>query len=106
MVWSGRDFRRAGFRSHRGPYALGRLRPARDPAAGSQRLRRGRRPARALARQPVTITASPGLGDDSDISSAEPEKMRAGERLLGKALHLDTYHMNIEESDLFSPVLD
>ena len=36
----------------------------------------------------MTITASLGLGDDSDISSAEPEKMRAGERLLGKALEV------------------
>jgi|SRR3954447_7045087 D-psicose/D-tagatose/L-ribulose 3-epimerase len=146
---------------------------------------------RALARQPVTIAASLGLGDDSDISSGEPEKVQAGEQLLGKALevlsdlgsqyligvlygvlkkypgpanaagrassqevlgrvseraaslgitlglevvnryesnlfntvrgaityldelgdpriklHVDTYHMNIEESDLFSPVLD
>jgi D-psicose/D-tagatose/L-ribulose 3-epimerase len=146
---------------------------------------------RALAAQPVSIAASLGLGDDSDISSGEPEKVRAGEQLLGKALdvlsdlgsqyligvlygvlkkypgpastagrassqdvlgrvseraaslgitlglevvnryesnlfntvrgaiayldelgdpriklHVDTYHMNIEESDLFSPVLD
>jgi len=146
---------------------------------------------RALARQPVTVAASLGLSDDSDISSAEPEKVRAGEQLLGKALevlsdlgsqylvgvlygvlkkypgpataagrassqevlgrvseraaslgitlalevvnryesnlfntvrgalayldelgdprvklHVDTYHMNIEEPDLFSPVLD
>jgi len=146
---------------------------------------------RALARQPLTIAASLGLGDHSDISSGEPEKVRAGEQLLGKALevlsdlgsqyligvlygvlkkypgpataagrassqdvlgrvseraaslgitlalevvnryeanlfntvrgamayldelgdpriklHVDTYHMNIEESDLFSPVLD
>jgi D-psicose/D-tagatose/L-ribulose 3-epimerase len=145
---------------------------------------------RAMARQPITLTASLGLGEDSDISSAEPEKVQAGERLLGKALevlsdlgsqylvgvlygvlkkypgpataagrassqdvlgrvseraaslgitlalevvnryesnlfntvwgaigfldelgdpriklHVDTYHMNIEESDLFSPVL-
>jgi D-psicose/D-tagatose/L-ribulose 3-epimerase len=146
---------------------------------------------RVLARQPVTIAASLGLGEDSDISSAEPQKVRAGEQLLGKALevlsdlgseyligvlygvlkkypgpataagrassqdvlgrvsdraaslgitlalevvnryesnlfntvrgglaylnelgdprlklHVDTYHMNIEESDLFSPILD
>ena len=146
---------------------------------------------RALARRSVTIAASLGLGEDSDISSGEPQQVRAGEKLLGKALevlsdlggqhligvlygvlkkypgpataegrassqdvlrriseraaslgitmalevvnryesnlfntargamayldelgdpriklHLDTYHMNIEESDLFSPVLD
>ena len=146
---------------------------------------------RVLARQPVTIAASLGLGEDSDISSAEPQKMQAGEQLLGKSLevlsdlgsqyligvlygvlkkypgpataagrassqevlarvseraaslgitlclevvnryesnlfntvrgalaylnelgdprlklHVDTYHMNIEESDLFSPILD
>src|SRR4051794_39541431 len=75
-----RDFRRAGFRWSRGPYAHDRLRPARDPAAGSVRLRPGGRPQRALARQPVTIAASRGLGDDSDISSGEPERVQAGER--------------------------
>lgn len=41
---------------------------------------------RALARHPVPVAASLGLGDDSDISSADPQKVRAGEQLLNKAL--------------------
>jgi len=189
LVWTGKfdeqGFAQAVDRTRNAGFDLLEI-PLLDPygfdVAGAQR---------ALARQPVTIAASLGLGDNSDISSGEPEKVRAGEQLLGKALevlsdlgsqyligvlygvlkkypgpatvagrassqevlgrvseraaslgitlalevvnryeanlfntvrgamayldelgdpriklHVDTYHMNIEESDLFSPVLD
>jgi D-psicose/D-tagatose/L-ribulose 3-epimerase len=192
LPWFGLDWdvRRAGCRRSRKPYAHGWLRlleiPLLDPYGFDVPAAK-----RVLARQPVTIAASLGLGEDSDISSAEPQKVQAGEQLLGKALevlsdlgsqyligvlygvlkkypgpataagrassqevlgrvseraaslgitlclevvnryesnlfntvqgalaylnelgdprvklHVDTYHMNIEESDLFSPILD
>ena len=36
----------------------------------------------------MTVTASLGLAEGSDISSAEPEQVQAGERLLGRALEV------------------
>lgn len=43
---------------------------------------------RALAAHPIAVTASLGLPEGSDISSADPEQVARGEAVLGKALEV------------------
>jgi D-psicose/D-tagatose/L-ribulose 3-epimerase len=86
-----------------------------------------------LQRHELAATASLGLGAGNDLSSEDAEVSAAGERLGIEVVnryesnlvntsrqgveyveqvgddqvyvHLDTYHMNIEEPDMFTPVL-
>lgn len=86
LVWTGsfdeRGFAGAVDRTLRAGFDLLEI-PLLNPygfdVAGAQRV---------LARQPVTVAASLGLSDDCDISSAQPDKVQAGEQLLGKALEV------------------
>lgn len=86
LVWTGQfdeqGFARAVDRTQAAGFDLLEI-PLLDPfgfdVAGAKK---------ALGRTPVSVTASLGLSDDTDITSADPVVVRGGEEVLGKALEV------------------